>query len=72
MDKRKSNEIKNYLETNQNENTAFQNVWDEAKTVLREFHSYADISQKKKNRKISSKQSNSTPKPTRKKKRNWK
>lgn len=48
MDKRKSNEIKNYLETNQNENTAFQNVWDEAKTVLREFHSYADISQKKK------------------------
>lgn len=52
MDKRKSNEIKNYLETNQNENTAFQNVWDEAKTVLREFHSYADISQKKKNEKF--------------------
>lgn len=48
MDKRKSNEMKNYLEINQNENTTFQNLWDEAKTVLREFRSYADISQKKK------------------------
>lgn len=58
MDKRKSNEMKNYLEINQNENTTFQNLWDEAKTVLREFRSYADISQKKKN---SSKQSNPAP-----------
>ena len=28
-------EIKNYLETNDNENTIIQNLWDEAKAVLR-------------------------------------
>ena len=28
-------EIKNYLETNDNENTVAQNVWDAAKAVLR-------------------------------------
>ena len=28
-------EIKKYLETNDNENTTIQNLWDEAKTVLR-------------------------------------
>ena len=28
-------EIKKYLETNDNENTAIQNLWDEAKAVLR-------------------------------------
>ena len=28
-------EIKNYLETNDNENTMFQNLWDAAKAVLR-------------------------------------
>ena len=28
-------EIKKYLETNDNENTMTQNLWDEAKTVLR-------------------------------------
>lgn len=28
-------EIKNYLETNENENTTIQNLWDAAKTVLR-------------------------------------
>ena len=29
-------EIKEYLETNDNENTTTQNVWDVAKAVLRE------------------------------------
>ena len=28
-------EIKKYLETNDNENTMIQNLWDEAKAVLR-------------------------------------
>ena len=28
-------EIKKYLETNDNENTTIQNLWDAAKTVLR-------------------------------------
>ena len=28
-------EIKKYLETNDNENTMIQNLWDAAKTVLR-------------------------------------
>ena len=28
-------EIKNYLETNDNKNTVAQNLWDAAKTVLR-------------------------------------
>ena len=28
-------EIKEYLETNENENTTFQNLWDAAKAVLR-------------------------------------
>lgn len=28
-------EIKKYLETNENENTISQNLWDTAKTVLR-------------------------------------
>ena len=29
-------EIKNYIETSDNENTATQNLWDAAKAVLRE------------------------------------
>ena len=29
-------EIKKYLETNDNENTMIQNLWDAAKAVLRE------------------------------------
>ena len=32
-------EIKKYLEKNDNENTTIQNLWDAAKAVLREAHS---------------------------------
>ena len=28
-------EVKEYLETSENKNTSFQNLWDSAKTVLR-------------------------------------
>ena len=49
-------EIKNYLQTNENEKTAIQNLWDSAKIVLRG----------KKTRKISNKQPNITPKGSRK------
>ena len=41
---RNQKEIKNYQETNDNENMAIQNLWDAAKAVLREkfiaIHSY--------------------------------
>ena len=30
---KKSREIKNYLKTNENENTVYQNLWDAAKVV---------------------------------------
>ena len=32
-------EINKFLETNDNENTTTQNLWDEAKAVLREVYS---------------------------------
>lgn len=44
-------EIKNYLETNENENTMVQNIWHLAKAVLREV--YDDTSLPQKIRKIS-------------------
>ena len=34
--KRENNQIKKYLETNDNENTTTQNLWDAAKALLRE------------------------------------
>ena len=54
-----------HLETNENENTTTQNLWDTAKTVLREIHSITSLPQEK--RKSSNKQSNFTLKGTRKK-----
>ena len=45
-------EIKKYLETNDNENTMIQNLWDAAKAVLREkFIVIKATSRNKKNRK---------------------
>ena len=44
-------EIKNYLETNENENTMVQNIWHLPKAVLREV--YDDTSLPQKIRKIS-------------------
>ena len=43
-------EIKKYLETNDNENTTTQNLWDAAKAVLRgSLQQYNPISRNKKN-----------------------
>ena len=54
-------EILKYLETNENVNTMIQNLWDTAKTVLKETYSLPQET-----RKISNKQLNLTPKGTRK------
>ena len=57
-------EIKKYLETNDNENTTIQNLWDAAKAVLRRKF-IANSSSPQEKRKISNKQSNLTPKAIR-------
>ena len=44
-------EIKKYLETNDNENTMIQNLWDSAKAVLRQAYSNTILPQE--TRKIS-------------------
>ena len=49
-------EIKKYLETNDNENTTTQNLWDAAKAVLREVYSNTILPQE--TRIISNKQPN--------------
>ena len=61
-------EIKKYLETNDNENTAIQNLWDAAKakskkTSKREVYSYTSLPQETEN--ISNKQPNLAPKAIR-------
>ena len=56
-------ETKNYLETNDNENTTAQNLWDAAKAVLRGKHSNTILPQE--TRKISNKQPNLAPKAIR-------
>ena len=61
-------EMKKYLETNDNENTMIQNLWDAAKAVLREVYSNTSLPQD--TRKISNKQSNLTPKGTRERRTN--
>ena len=53
-------DIKNFLETNENELTTTQNLWDTAKAVLR-GKSIAIQVQLKKDRNISNKQPNPTP-----------
>ena len=58
-------EIKICIETNENENTTTQNLWDTVKAVLRgKLHSNTGIPQE--TRKKSNKQPNSIPKATRK------
>ena len=57
-------EMKQYKETNDNENTMTQNLWDAAKAVLRGKF-IAIQSHLKKQEKISNKQSNPTLKTTR-------
>ena len=39
-------EIKRYFETNENEDTTTQNLWDIGKAILREIHSISSLSQK--------------------------
>ena len=59
-------EIKKYLETNDNENTMIQNLWDAAKAVLRgKFIAIQAYLKKQETSNISNKQSNLTPKGTR-------
>ena len=56
-------EIKNFLETNDNENVTPQNLWDEAKAVLRgKFYSNTILPQE--TRKTSNRQPNFIPKTT--------
>ena len=61
-------EIKKYLETNDNENMTTQSLWDAAKTVLR-GKLIAIQPYLKKKRNISNKQPNLTPKAVRERRR---
>ena len=58
-------EIKTHTETNENENTTTQNLWDSVKAVLKgKVHSNTSLPQETGEK--SNKQPNSTPKATRK------
>ena len=60
-------EIRKYLETNDNENTMTQNLWDAAKAVLRgKFIAIQAYLKKQETTNISNKQPNLTPKAIRK------
>ena len=61
-------EIKNFLETNDNENTTTQNLWDAAKAVKREIYSITILPQE--TRKTSNRQPNFIPKTTGKRRKN--
>ena len=57
-------EIKKFLETNDNENTITQNLWDSAKAVLRGNYIAIQSYLKKQTKKKSNRQPNFTPKTT--------
>ena len=54
-------EIKRYIETNDNEDKTIQNLWDIAKAVLREKEVYSNTILSQERRKKSNKQPNLTP-----------
>ena len=58
-------EIKKYIETNDNENMTTQNLWNAAKAVLNKREVYSNSISPQETRKISNKQLNPTPKATR-------
>ena len=53
-------EFKKFIETNESENTTFQNLWETARAVKREVNSNRSISQE--TRQVSNTQPNLTPK----------
>ena len=61
-------EIRKYLETNDNENTALQNLRCSKRSFKREVYSYTSLPQE--TRKVSNEQSNVTPKGTRERRTN--
>ena len=66
VNKESKGKLKKYLETNDNENTIIQNLWDDAKAVLRGKFSDTGFPQKRRN--ISNQQLNLPSKRIRKKK----
>ena len=58
-------EIKKYIETNDNENMTTQNLWNAAKAVLNKREVYSNSISPQETRKIPNKQSNPTLKRTR-------
>ena len=57
--------LKKYMETNENENTTIQMLWDAAKAVLRGLKTHCNPGLSQETRKIPNTKSNSTPKGNR-------
>jgi hypothetical protein len=57
----KREELKKFLESNENENTTYQNLWDTAKAMLSGNFIALSAYIKKKNRDLSNKQSSDAP-----------
>jgi hypothetical protein len=54
-------EFRKFLESNENENTIYQNLWDTTKDMLRGKFRAVSAYIKKKNRDLTNKQSNNAP-----------